>query len=275
MWWSGMERTDFVCLRIHLSNQWYSQCLPGGSGGSPSSSSSSSSARPTTTSTSSSAPVPTSPTIGVTGTGKTTRYWDCCKPSCAWPGKAAVTQPVNTCNAANQILSDSGVKSACDNTGGSYGSAYMCSNQQPWVVNDNLAYGFAAVNIQGKTESSWCCSCYELSFTTGPAAGKKMIVQATNTGADLGNNHFDIAMPGGGVGIFNACSTQYNAGTDGWGARYGGVSSRDQCSVIPDAIRQGCTWRWDWWNGSDNPDVSFREVACPAEIVAKTGCRRL
>ena len=22
------------------------------------------------------------------GTGTTTRYWDCCKPSCAWPGKA-------------------------------------------------------------------------------------------------------------------------------------------------------------------------------------------
>ncbi|CAE6439056.1 unnamed protein product [Rhizoctonia solani] len=27
-----------------------------------------------------------------------------------------------------------------------------------------------------------------------------MIVQATNTGGDLGNNHFDLMVPGGGVG---------------------------------------------------------------------------
>jgi hypothetical protein len=35
-----------------------------------------------------------------------------------------------------------------------------------------------------------------LTFTSGPVSGKKMIVQTTNTGGDLGNNHFDIAMPG-------------------------------------------------------------------------------
>lgn len=43
---------------------------------------------------------------GQSGSGKTTRYWDCCKPSCAWSGKAAVSHPVNTCNANNQVLSD-------------------------------------------------------------------------------------------------------------------------------------------------------------------------
>ena len=32
-----------------------------------------------------------------------------------------------------------------------------------------------------------------------------MIVQATNTGGDLNHNHFDILLPGGGVGIFNGC----------------------------------------------------------------------
>lgn len=50
-----------------------------------------------------------------------------------------------------------------------------------------------------------------------------MIVQVTNTGSDLGKNHFDIAMPGGGVGLFNGCSAQWNASVDGWGDRYGGV----------------------------------------------------
>jgi hypothetical protein len=42
-----------------------------------------------------------------------------------------------------------------------------------------------------------------LTFTSGPVAGKKMIVQTTNTGGDLGQNHFDIAMPGGG-GAYNS-----------------------------------------------------------------------
>jgi hypothetical protein len=54
-------------------------------------------------------------------------------------------------------------------------------------------------------------------FTSGPASGQTMIVQATNTGGDLGHvcllfftltllttsqNHFDLMMPGGGVGLF-------------------------------------------------------------------------
>lgn len=69
----------------------------------------------------------------------------------------------------------------------------MCNNQIPWSVSTDLAYGYAAVRINGLKESDWCCACYELTFTSGPASGKKMIVQATNTGGDLGENHFDIA----------------------------------------------------------------------------------
>ena len=70
----------------------------------------------------------------------------------------------------------------------------MCSSQSPWAVSDSLAYGFAAVNIAGGSESSWCCTCYELTFTSTSIAGKKMIVQATNTGGDLGSNQFDLAV---------------------------------------------------------------------------------
>jgi len=70
----------------------------------------------------------------------------------------------------------------------------MCSNQSPWAVNETTAYGWAAVSIQGSNEAAWCCACYELTFTGGPVSGKKMIVQATNTGGDLSNNHFDIAV---------------------------------------------------------------------------------
>lgn len=38
----------------------------------------------------------------------------------------------------------------------------MCSNESPWAVTDDLAYGYAAVNIAGGSEASWCCACYEL-----------------------------------------------------------------------------------------------------------------
>src|SRR3954454_22273968 len=89
------------------------------------------------------------------GSGQSTRYWDCCKPSCAWPGKAAVNQPVFACDANFNRISDPGVKSGCDG-----GSAYSCADHSPWAVNDNLAYGFAAVSISGGTEASWCCACY-------------------------------------------------------------------------------------------------------------------
>lgn len=84
----------------------------------------------------------------------------------------------------------------------------MCNDNQPWEVNDNLSYGFAAASIAGKTEEGWCCSCYELTFTSGAVEGKKMVVQVTNTGGDLGSNHFDLQIPGGGVGIFNGCQSQ-------------------------------------------------------------------
>ena len=70
----------------------------------------------------------------------------------------------------------------------------MCTNQSPWAVSDSLSYGFAATTIAGGTESSWCCACYELTFTSGPVAGKKLVVQATNTGGDLGSNQFDLAV---------------------------------------------------------------------------------
>lgn len=32
------------------------------------------------------------------------------------------------------------------------------------------------------------------------------------------NNHFDLQIPGGGVGLFNGCQSQWNAPADGWGS---------------------------------------------------------
>ena len=66
----------------------------------------------------------------------------------------------------------------------------MCSDQSPWVVSSDLAYGFAAVSAS----SPKCCQCYKLTFTSGAVSGKTMIVQATNTGSDVGSTQFDLAV---------------------------------------------------------------------------------
>ncbi|KAK3674184.1 hypothetical protein LTR78_006031 [Recurvomyces mirabilis] len=154
------------------------------------------------------------------------------------------------------------------------GSAYMCSDQSPWAVSADLAYGFAAVSIPGGSESSWCCACYELTFTSTSIAGKKMIVQATNTGADLAEGQFDLAIPGGGVGIFNACTAEWNAPSSGWGAQYGGISS-NTCSAFPSALQPGCNFRFgDFFEGADNPTVDYKQVTCPKALTDKTGCIR-
>ena len=125
-------------------------------------------------------------TAAQSGNGTTTRYWDCCKPSCAWNSVTGVTEPVTSCDENDNPLTSTSTQSGCAG-----GSAYMCSNQSPWAVNANLAYGFAAISANNAPS---CCSCYQLTFTSGTIAGKKMIVQATNTGYDVGSTQFDIAV---------------------------------------------------------------------------------
>ena len=121
------------------------------------------------------------------GSGITTRYWDCCKPSCAWNDleTLGIQSAVKTCDAQDQLLTDATAMSGCNG-----GTAFMCSGQSPWAVSTDLAYGFAAISVSKPS----CCQCYQLTFTSGAISGKKMIVQATNTGADLTATQFDIAV---------------------------------------------------------------------------------
>ncbi|KAL6921517.1 hypothetical protein ACHAPO_004788 [Fusarium lateritium] len=202
------------------------------------------------------------------GSGHSTRYWDCCKPSCSWSGKAKVSAPALTCDNRDNPITNLNAVNGCE--GG--GSAYACTNYSPWAINDDLAYGFAATKLAGGTEASWCCACYALTFTTGPVKGKKMIVQSTNTGGDLGDNHFDLMMPGGGVGIFDGCTSQFGKALGG--AQYGGISSRSECDSFPELLKDGCHWRFDWFKNADNPDFTFEQVQCPKELLAVSGCKR-
>ncbi|POS75322.1 endoglucanase-5 [Diaporthe helianthi] len=201
------------------------------------------------------------------GSGSTTRYWDCCKPSCAWPGKAAVSNPASTCDIKDKLHSNYEAVSGCQ--GG--GSAYTCTDQAPWAANDLVSYGFAATAISGGSEASWCCACYALTFTSGKAKGKQMVVQSINTGGDLGSNHFDLQIPGGGTGIFDGCTSQFGGA---WGARYGGISDVSECATLPAQLQAGCKWRFDWFKNADNPKHTFTQVACPAELTSISGCVR-
>jgi len=206
--------------------------------------------------------------------GITTRYYDCCKPSCSWPGKADVTQPVRQCAIDGKtLLTDFSSPSACQTD--VEGISHMCEDQQPWAVSDVLSYGFAAAALPGG-ESETCCACYAITFSEPPIRGKQIVVQVTNTGADVGSNQFDLQIPGGGVGIFDACTNMYGLpkGSNGWGKKYGGVSSIKDCDTFPEALQAGCRWRFEFLLGADNPKMTFVEVECPKVLTDITGCIR-
>lgn len=197
----------------------------------------------------------------------TTRYWDCCKPSCAWSGKARVTRPVEVCQKNGSVIPTE--RGANAQSGCNGGPAFACDAHSPFVVTKNVSFGFAAAKLMNMDEKGWCCACYELVFPNG----KKMIVQVTNTGYDLGDNHFDLQIPGGGQGMFRGCDVQY-ANFKG-GELYGGVSKMGECRALPKRQQVGCMWRFGWFENADNPDVMARRLTkCPKRLVEISKCER-
>ncbi len=227
--------------------------------------------------------------------GWATRYWDCCKPACGWTGNVpGGAKPVSSCSQADQSLGGNyDAQSACNG-----GTAFMCGNFGPWAVSDTLAYGFAAVN-QG---SDYCGRCYQLQFTgqshnsandagSQSLAGKTMIVQAINTGG-VDGTQFDLLIPGGGVGDFNACSTQW--GTTDLGEQYGGfflacqksngfdyakskACAAAKCQSVFGSkadLLAGCNFFVDWFGAPDNPALKYQEVTCPDAITGLSGLHR-
>lgn len=207
------------------------------------------------------------------GEAVTTRFWDCCKPSCGWRGKASVSSPVDSCSADNQPISlDAG-------TGCNGGTAYACSQQQPWAINDTLSYGFAGVyltqDIVGDaTENAWCCACYQLDFTSEPLIGKRMIVQASNTAYDVNTaNRFSLAVshtwsfskftliiakiPGGNTTSADGCARQYGVAQSVFGQDHAGIATRGDCQKLPQAMISACEWRFDWLQDASYPRYAF------------------
>lgn len=219
--------------------------------------------------------------------GFTTRYWDCCKAHCGWSGNS--NRPINSCDFTNNSMGGNhDAASAC-----SGGSAHMCWNFVPKTNGANIAYAFAAHNGVG------CGTCFQLDFTGASHSangdpgsqslqGKSLVVQVINTGG-IEQGQFDLLVPGGGVGDFDACSNQW--GLSDLGERYGGFflkcqkdngfdyaksrqCAQDWCnrafSDKPDLL-EGCTWFVDWFGFADNPRMKYQQVPCPAELTAISG----
>ena len=201
------------------------------------------------------------------GNGFATRYWDCCQPHCAqFDGHRCSQDGIQRTGDSN---------SACNG-----GGSFACYDEAPRAVSDCLSYGHIA-----KANPN-CGQCYRIEFTgqgehnaNDPGSklikGKQMIVKVTNTGSDVAGNQFDLMVPGGGVGQFNACSRQW--GSNDLGAQYGGFLTnctgshsakkecvRQNCSKIPAGpARDGCLWFVDWFEVADNPKFTSEPTNCP------------
>jgi hypothetical protein len=201
------------------------------------------------------------------GNGYATRYWDCCQTACSQNDGHRCSQDGVTRTGSTQ--------SSCQG-----GGSFACYDEAPHAISDCLSYGYIA-----KANPN-CGGCYRIQFTgegyydaneagSKLIKGKQMIVKVSNTGSDVAGNQFDLMIPGGGVGLFNACSRQWN--TSDLGAQYGGFLTnctgdhaakkecvRQDCMKIPAGpARDGCLWFVDWLEVADDPKFTSQATDCP------------
>ena len=256
--WPGAMCEDWATQTSECTADWFSQycdvscgrCVPAGGGGSPAVDCS---------------------TAGLPnvsgGDGFATRYWDCCQTHCGQSDGHRCSQ--------DGVSKTSDTNSACNG-----GGSYACYDEAPHAVSDCLSYGYIA-----KANPN-CGGCYRIQFTgeghdnaSDPGSklikGKQMIVKVSNTGGDVASNQFDVMVPGGGVGKFNACSKEW--GTSDLGAQYGGfftqctgaysakkACAHDACMKLPSGqMRDGCIWFTDWLQAADNPKFTSQATDCP------------
>lgn len=259
-------------------------------------------------------------TQGGEGTGWSSRYWDACKPHCSWPGNVDTTSEetyqAGLTTARNCNINDveiptftlskdvseywtgyAGTTSACSDGGGANG-AFTCTDMAPIAVNDTLAYAFVAA----PGSQAACGKCFHLHYNGGnhdnnvkathkALKGKHLIVMASNIGHDVEVGQFDMMVPGGGVGAFDALSTQIGVSKDQLGVTYGGFLSEcqqslgwdntveayqnciiEKCDAVfpnhPNLLR-GCKWFAEWYMAADNPTYVYEVIECPQYLVDK------
>ena len=271
--------------------------------------------------------------LGNGTSGWNTRYWDACKPHCSQTSTdGAEGKPkINTqaeyeashytarvCNIHDieipTFTYSKGLErywvgiqntpNACDEAQPATGGGFTCTDMAPVAVNDTLAYAFVA----GSAETTSCGKCFHLQYdgsfkdasgTNAPKEthkalkGKHIIVMASNIGHDVKPGQFDLMVPGGGPGIFNALNLMIDRNDIEWGAQYGGfltycqqklgydkgLTDYQSCvtemcnaafaeSNYPNLLR-GCLWFANWYMAADNPTYQWEEVECPQYLLDK------
>ena len=271
--------------------------------------------------------------LGNGTSGWNTRYWDACKPHCSQTSTdGAEGKPkINTqaeyeashytarvCNIHDieipSFTYSKGLErywigiqntpNACDEAQPATGGGFTCTDMAPVAVNDTLAYAFVA----GSDATTSCGKCFHLQYdgsfkdasgSNAPKAthkalkGKHIIVMASNIGHDVKPGQFDLMVPGGGPGIFNALNLMVDRSDIEWGAQYGGFLTycqqkigydkgledyqscvSDMCnaafgdSKYPNLLR-GCLWFSNWYMAADNPTYQWEEVECPQYLIDK------
>lgn len=260
--------------------------------------------------------------------GWNSRYWDACKPHCAWisngqEGKTDTTTEASyqkgMTTARNCNIHDvevptftvgsganvywfgyEGTNNACGNA--KEKGVFTCTDMAPIAVNDSLSYAYVA----GPGSQTTCGKCFHLQYngsfkdasannaakeTHKALKGKHMVVMTSNIGHDVERGQFDLMVPGGGVGAFDALSVQVKGQNIKWGASFGGFLTecqstlgydntlekyqqcvRDMCDAafgnagFPNLLR-GCHWFADWFMAADNPTYNWEEVECPQYLI--------
>lgn len=217
--------------------------------------------------------------------------WDCCKPSCSFIN-ISNGHPARQCDVSMNILDDPNAESLCDG-----GISTTCLDQMPIVVNDKLAYAFAAI-----PEINSCGKCYELIFTGKgkyettlnhqKLFGKKLIVIGTNIGwvSNAYEHRFELLVPGGeAIGFIDGCPKILgnNIGRDLllkceievgyrpdderiYKERKSCLASncKESFTGIKQAL-EGCLFLANWLEAASYALFEYEEVECPQELLSK------
>ncbi|UJR34608.1 hypothetical protein I4U23_027385 [Adineta vaga] len=164
--------------------------------------------------------------------------WDCQIPKCSlFAGILRSDNPVNVCLSDGYSLSEirkffkiGSLRMFM------HDPSYMCSNQQPWFINDSLAYGYGLM---------------EYDFHRG----RPLVVLYAPGSSDYTVKCIDQWRNG---------NYQYEYSSD--------IKSREECFKLPQPIQNGCLFKYDWFKGIEKPNMIYTKTQCPKEIIDRSGC---
>ena len=224
---------------------------------------------------------------GMNGTGALSRYWDCCKPSCASEKAAEDGNAPRICDANMTRIFDYSAKSLCKG-----GTATTCASHSPFLIDgcDDIGFAFGILPYSIPND---CGKCFliefngEGAFTTKDThrslKGKKLIIMGIHRGYIRDTTTFELLVPGGGLGMLGKCDGVFDGDL---GAKYGGhlsdcqdeagmtdtvksTTGRKKClirkcnEVFTGQAREGCLFHSYFLQAAGNPTLNFTEIECP------------